>query len=327
MMGPDDIGERRQVNHTPTIAISIAAILFLIVAALSYRDFVRNSLEKEFAEKEARLMQRQGGYGNLTPAQQALQAQQAPQGQPVQGQVYMQNGIAVNAQGIPLSQQGGFQNQAPVGFQPPANVQYDAQGNPIAAAPAIPPGYQETGTLPVPNDPELENIRASLDQAREQSRLTEQRYNQLAGNVDSQAREAAAMAENASNTAAAGSTAITEELPDFLRNAVENPPGGNPEIEQRLDRMRQQVAAAPSLGKVTSYDKDWGIVTFNAGAGQGVKVSQRFAVRRGSDILGWIKVDEVQDDQSIAVLVTKNRESDTAAKPEVGDDLIDFELF
>lgn len=309
------------MNHTPTIALSIAAILFLIVGALSYRDFVRSSLEKEFAEKEARLMQRQGGYGNVAPGQ------QVPQGQPVQGQVYMQNGIAVNAQGIPLNQQGGFQNQAPVGFQPPANIQYDAQGNPLAAAPVIPPGYQETGTLPVPNDPELANIRASLDQAREQSRLTEQRYNQLSGNVDSQAREAAAMAENAANTAAAGSTAITEELPDFLRDAVENPPGGNPEIEARLGRMRQQVVAAPSLGKVTSYDKDWGIVTFNAGAGQGVKVEQRFAVRRGSEILGWIKVDEVQDDQSIAVLVTKNRESDTAAKPEVGDDLIDFELF
>lgn len=315
MMGPDDIGERRQVNHTPTIAISIAAILFLIVAALSYRDFVRNSLEKEFAEKEARLMQRQGGYGNVAPAQQAPQ-----NGQAMQGQVYMQNGIAVDARGIPVNQQGGFQPS-------PQNTQYDAQGNPLAAAPAIPPGYQETGTLPVPNDPELANIRASLDQAREQTRLTEQRYNQLSGNVDSQAREAAAMAENTANTAAAGSTAITEELPDFLRNALENPPGGNPEVEQRLDRMRQQVAAAPSLGKVTSYDKDWGIVIFNAGAGQGVKVSQRFAVRRGSDILGWIKVDEVQDDQSIAVLVTKNRESDTAAKPEVGDDLIDFELF
>jgi hypothetical protein len=27
------------------------------------------------------------------------------------------------------------------------------------------------------------------------------------------------------------------------------------------------------------------------------------------------------------VLVTKNRDSDTALKPDVGDDLIDFELF
>jgi len=316
-MGPDDIGERRQVNHTPTIALSIAAILLLIVGALSYRDFVRTSLEKEFAEKEARLMQRQGYYGNLTPGQ-----QQPMQGVPAQ-QTYMQNGVVVDAQGRPVNPQGTVPVRAPVGFQP-SNVQYDAGGNPIAAAPAMPPGYQESGTLPLPNDPELNNIRASLDRAREQSQLTEQRYNQLAGNVNTQAREAAAIATDQTT---AGSTAITSELPDFLRDAVENPPGGNPEIEERLNRMRTQVAAAPSLGKVTSYDKDWGVVTFDAGTGQGVKVDQRFAVRRGSDILGWIKVDEVQDDQSIAVLVTKNRESDTSSKPEIGDDLIDFELF
>jgi len=318
-MGPDDIGERRQVNHTPTIALSIAAILLLIVGALSYRDFVRTSLEKEFAEKEARLMQRQGYYGNLTPGQ-----QQPMQGVPAQ-QTYMQNGVVVDAQGRPVNPQGAVPAQAAVGFQP-SNVQYDAGGNPIAAAPAMPPGYQESGTLPLPlpNDPELNNIRASLDRAREQSQLTEQRYNQLAGNVNTQAREAAAIAKDQTT---AGSTEITSELPDFLRDAVENPPGGNPEIEARLNRMRTQVAAAPSLGKVTSYDKDWGVVTFDAGTGQGVKVDQRFAVRRGSDILGWIKVDEVQDDQSIAVLVTKNRESDTSSKPEVGDDLIDFELF
>lgn len=307
------------MNHTPTIALSIAAILLLIVGALSYRDFLRTNFEKEFAEKEARLMQRQG-YASLP------QMTQLPQG--AQGQVYLQNGVPVNAQGIPLNQQGAYPAQAPVGFQPPAqNVAYDAQGNPIASAPAIPPGYQEAGNLPLPNDPELENIRASLDQAREQSRLTEQRYNQLAGNVDSEAREAAAMAANATNAAGTGSTAITEELPDFLREAVENPPGGNPDVEARLERMRQQVAAAPSLGKVTSYNKDWGVVTFDAGVGQGVKVAQRFAVRRGSDILGWIKVDEVQENQSIAILVTKNRDSDTSIKPEVGDDLIDFELF
>ena len=57
-----------------------------------------------------------------------------------------------------------------------------------------------------------------------------------------------------------------------------------------------------------------------------MRKDQRFAVRRGADILGWIKVDEVQENQSIAVLVT-NRDNETVQKPEVGDDLIDFELF
>ena len=217
--------------------------------------------------------------------------------------------------------------------QPTGTILYDAQGNPVfvpgatAGGGTYPQaaGQQAEATLPAPEDPEIGRMQASLDQAREQGRLTDQRYNQLAGGTDPVASEAAAIAGAGIGTS--GNAQITAELPDFLRNAVENPPGGNPEVEAQLDRVRAQVTSAPSLGKVTSYDKDWGIVTFNAGAVQGVKKDQRFAVRRGSDILGWVKVDQVEEGQSIAVLVTKNRDSDTAVKPDVGDDLIDFELF
>ncbi|MEQ1841821.1 MAG: hypothetical protein ABL994_15560, partial [Verrucomicrobiales bacterium] len=179
-------------------------------------------------------------------------------------------------------------------------------------------------TLPVPNDPQIDNIRQTLDQAREQGRKTEERYNELAGNAN---QAPAAVTPTGATPAPQAETQISAELPDFLREAVQAPPGGNPEVEARLQKMRDQVRSAPSLAKVTSYNKDWGIVTFNAGTGQGVKVDQRFAVRRGSEILGWIKVDQVDVDQSIAVLVTKNRDSDTSVKPDVGDDLIDFELF
>ena len=213
-------------------------------------------------------------------------------------------------------------------------VLYDAQGNPVyltglppSAAPAAAPlpnaaVQQAESTLPTPEDPDIARYQQSLEQARQQGQLTDQRFNQLAGGADP-----VAPATPAATPGATGSAEITAELPAFLREAVNNPPGGNPEMDARLDRMRSQVLAAASLGKVTSYDKDWGIVTFNAGAAQGVKKDQRFAVRRGSEVLGWVKVDQVEEDQSIAVLVTKNRESDTAVKPDVGDDLIDFELF
>ncbi len=276
MMGPDEYGERRQVSHMPAIALSIAALLLLIVAALSYRDYVRSGFEKEFAEKEARLMQRQGYYDSVAPGQSIV-----PNPGPVQAQT-------------PFPPAGSIQSITPEPSQPL-----------VAGSP-----YESS--MPLPNDPDLEKMRQSLEQAREQSRRTEERYNNLAV-----AEGAAVQAE----------TEITAKLPEFLREAVENPPGGNPEVEARLQKMRDTVSAAPSLAKVTSYNKDWGIVTFNAGAGQGVKVDQRFAVRRGSEVLGWVKVDQVEEGQSIAVLVTKNRDSDTSAKPEVGDDLIDFELF
>jgi hypothetical protein len=307
MIGPDDFGDRRSANHTPTIALSIAAVLLLVVGAMSYRESVRSSLEKEYAEKEARLMQRQG----LAPLPAAPPAA-AP--------------AAATAQGVATG-----------------TVLYDAQGNPVyltglppaaAQAPVAPVApvpdaltsaalQQAETTLPTPEDPDIARFQQSLDQARQQGQLTDQRFNQIAGG----AAPAAASVPGTNSDTGAGTSAISAELPDFLRDAVNNPPGGSPEMDARLDRMRSQILAAASLGKVTSYDKDWGIVTFNAGAAQGVKKDQRFAVRRGSEVLGWVKVDQVEEDQSIAVLVTKNRESDTALKPDVGDDLIDFELF
>ena len=307
MIGPDDFGDRRSANHTPTIALSIAAVLLLVVGAMSYRESVRSSLEKEYAEKEARLMQRQG----LAPLPAA-----PPAAVPA----------AATAQGVATG-----------------TVLYDAQGNPVYLT-GLPPGaaqapvapvapvpdavtsaalQQAEATLPTPEDPDIARFQQSLDQARQQGQLTDQRFNQIAGG----AAPAAASVPGTNSDTGAGTSAISAELPEFLRDAVNNPPGGSPEMDARLDRMRSQILAAASLGKVTSYDKDWGIVTFNAGAAQGVKKDQRFAVRRGSEVLGWVKVDQVEEDQSIAVLVTKNRESDTALKPDVGDDLIDFELF
>lgn len=292
-MDHEDLGERRQVNHTPTIALGIAALLLLIVGAMSYRDFVRTSYEKEYAEKERQLLARHG-YAVApftTNGQQAIQGQ-APHYQSPPGKAQPQQG----AQQVPA--------QAPQ----PAAV------NPALAQNAA--EMQIESALPAPVDPELDSIRSSLEQVREQSRRTEEQFRDITGG-------------NVGGTVDAGVQAaaeITEELPDFLREAVENPPGGNPAVEERLDRMRNQVIQAPSLARVTSFDSDWGIVTFDAGMSQNVKKDQRFAVRRGADILGWIKVDEVQQNQSIAVLVT-NRDDETVQKPAVGDDLIDFELF
>lgn len=302
MIGPDDFGDRRSANHTPTIALSIAAVLLLVVGAMSYRESVRSTLEKEYAEKEARLMQRQG----LAPLPAAPAAPA-----PVAGAAPAATGtVLYDAQGNPVYLTG----------LPPA-----AAAAPVAPAPAPVASAAQVEaetTLPAPEDPDIARFQQSLEQARQQGQATDQRFNQLAGN--------AATAPEAAPAAPAGTTGsaeITSELPDFLRDAVNNPPGGSPEMDARLDRMRSQILAAASLGKVTSYDKDWGIVTFNAGAAQGVKKDQRFAVRRGSEVLGWVKVDQVDEDQAIAVLVTKNRDSDTAVKPDVGDDLIDFELF
>ncbi len=137
-------------------------------------------------------------------------------------------------------------------------------------------------------------MQQSLDQARQQGAATEQRFNQLAGSGDPLAAEAGAISAAGANAPGRGGQCHDHfRIARFPPRCRGESPGGNPEIEARLARVRSQVTSAPSLGKVTGYDKDWGIVTFNAGAGQGVKVDQRFAVRRGSEILGWVKVNEV----------------------------------
>ena len=296
MMAPEEIGEKKSVNHTPTIALTVAAVLLLIVGALSYRDYVRNSLEKEYAEKERMMMARHGYAVQPTPGQQVPPQQQAD--------VQFQNNYVPAQPGQPGQQMPVQQNQVNPGVN-----------NAMIAQQAANMGVENS--LPQAADPEIQAISSSLQQIREQSERTEQQYNDLVSGVDARVNQAVAAANEP----------ITSELPDFLREAVADPPGGNPSVQANMEKMRDKVRAAPSLARVTGYDRDWGIVTFNAGAGQGVKKDQRFAVRRGDIILGWVKVDEVQATSSIAVLVTRNKNIDTAEKPAAGDDLINFELF
>ena len=314
MMGTEDMGERRQVNHTPAIALGAAAFLLLLVGALSYRDFVKTSYEKEYAEKERELMMRHGYVPY--PAGQNLTYNQAPApgtqnaGVPTPG---------ANAQVTP----GAVAGQNPqnrVGFQGATNQNPVAPDpNQVAAANAI-----ET-SLPAPSDPELQSIRNSLDQVRQQSQRTEEQYQKITGEVNRVALDSEKKASTELSQEGIGD--LSEELPEFLREATANPPGGNPSVQERLSRVREQVLREPSIAQVTNYNKEWGVVTFNAGSTQNVRKNQRFAIRRGGDILGWIKVDQVEANQSIGIMVTKNAESDTAIKPDVGDDLINFELF
>jgi len=305
MVDIDDLGERRPSNHTPTIALGVAGFLLLVVGALTYSDYVEGKYRREYDQKERDLLMRHG-YVPYPAGQQPV-----AQGQP----------MTYNRAPDPRAEGGGSPNgQSSVGFQQPASASggdgsQSAGGNGSQLARSADELGVES-SLPEPADPEIESIRTSLDEVREQARRTEERYQAITGDVDRRAREAKTDTD-----------AISSELPEFLREAVANPPGGNPSVQARLERLREQVRKAPSLAQVTSYNNDWGIVTFNAGAAQNVKKEQRFAVRRGSEILGWVRVDEVQPNQSIAVLVTRNRDSDTALKPEPGDDLIDFELF
>jgi len=288
MMGDDDLGERRTANHTPTVALGLAAVLLLVVGAMSYRDFIRNKYEKDYAEKEQRLLMRHG-YPEVDPAT-----------------------------GLPT---GAYASgPAPVGT--PAQTQ--AEAAPATSDPRL--VARSAATLQVeqglPRDPELDSIRSSLDQAQQLAQRTQEQYRDITGNVDT-------LANQPRPSILPEDYDVTEELPAFLREAMENPPGDLDDLgpPPSLEAERARIAQAPAIGKVINYDSEWGIVTFSAGRNNQVQAGTRFAVRRGNEIVGWVRVDEVLEDQSIAFMVTRNRESDLAKKPEPGDDLIAFELF
>ncbi len=299
------MGERRQVNHTPAIALGIAAVLLLIVGAMSYSDYVESEFEKEYKEKERQLLLRNG-----------YQVAPIPNMQNQLQQPYPQNGRYPQQ---PQQQVANQVPQQPLQQQAPVNQQL-AQNNAGLAQNAA--NLNVESALPIPNDPEIDAIRNSLDQVRKQEEQTEQRYRDLSDGVD-------ILVENAKNQLdnTGGIGDLSTDLPNFLRNAVENPPGGNPEIEAEMARMRERVTRAPTLAQVTSVDMKFGFVTFNAGVSQQVAVEQRYAIRRSGEIVGWVRVEEVHPNEAIAKLESEHDESTTSVRPAVGDDLIPFEAF
>lgn len=302
------MGERRQVNHTPAIALGIAAVLLLIVGAMSYSDYVESEFEEEYKEKERQLLLRNG-----------YQVAPIPNMQNQLQQPYPQNGLYPQQPQQPQQQVANQVPQQPLQQQAPVNQQL-AQNNGGLAQNAA--NLNVESALPIPNDPEIDAIRNSLDQVRKQEEQTEQRYRDLSDGVD-------ILAENAKNQLdnTGGIGDLSTDLPNFLRNAVENPPGGNPEIEAEMARMRERVTRAPTLAQVTSVDMKFGFVTFNAGVSQQVAVEQRYAIRRSGEIVGWVRVEEVHPNEAIAKLESEHDESTTSVRPAVGDDLIPFEAF
>ena len=62
-----------------------------------------------------------------------------------------------------------------------------------------------------------------------------------------------------------------------------------------LTSWQRKVLAAPAIGKVKGYNKDWGIVDIEAGANRKVEKGMIFAIRRGNSVIGKVKISQVED--------------------------------
>ncbi len=196
-----------------------------------------------------------------------------------------------------------------------------AQGR-LATAPTGP----SPGPAVPPPDPEIEKLRRELEAMRQRQEETNRKVQQ--------ALETSTVAggsfgpEDPVSPPPRPPDFDDEGIPDYLRDSVSAPPGGMSEAaRQRQSALEQRVLGAPSLAEVTSFDPEWGFVTFNAGRSQGVTEDSRFSIRRGAELLGIVKVSQVFESESIATIVTKNLQYDGALKPRAGDEIIAWEPF
>ena len=176
---------------------------------------------------------------------------------------------------------------------------------------------------PPPPDPEYEKLRRQLEEMRQRTEENSRKVKQLSeGGARTSPPELFAVPKAPGNR-------DDEDLPGYVRDSVSAPPGGklSPEAERRLADLRQKVRNAPSIGSVVSYNLDWNFVTIDAGTENGIKVDDRYSVRRGSEVLGIVKVRQVFPTEAIAGVVTKNVEFDGALKPQAGDEIIAFDPF
>lgn len=90
--------------------------------------------------------------------------------------------------------------------------------------------------------------------------------------------------------------------------------------EPELTPMQRKVKNAGSIGVVEHYDSEWAFVVIGAGTEAGLKVGDRFAVRRNYYLICSVEVSEVKQGQTIANLVSGTLEP--GMEVQAGDEII-----
>jgi hypothetical protein len=107
-----------------------------------------------------------------------------------------------------------------------------------------------------------------------------------------------------------------------IPGAMTLPSGMNPSniAPPPMSPRQRMISAAPVLAKVTEYQREFGFVVINAGTKRKLEKDMTFAIRRGSAIIGRIKVTEVSDEGSVADLPVGSVPPGVSI--EVGDEVI-----
>jgi len=289
-----------------SLALIIAAIVLLIVGAKSYNDYLRGKYEKEFG------------------------------GGPNQAEGQLDPGAAERAAAVaelpPAKTRGTDTGPGSESRQLPPMPSLAAENT--APAAATPPKASE--------DPRIRQYKESLETMRRENELYRQQLEQDRAGTGA---ELGAIDPNgagrsipppspppsdpglpSSAVAAASGTSAPGDGPPMPLSTPPAPP--KPEaVEQDVSEMAERIRREAAIAKVIEYDADWAFLVLDGGADRGIETEMRFAVRRGGEILGWVKITEVEQDRAVAHLMSENKNSKTTRKPERGDDIIAFNLF
>ncbi len=283
------------------IALIVAGLVLVVVGGNSYSNYLKAQYERE--------------YGVLEKHRKPVAANPAG---PVTG---VSQPVAANTVASTLD---------PVGSLP---AMEQGQGTPAASA-GQPPATQAQAayrtdssvrgqaSAPVPvADPEIARLQERLRAVEQESMLYQQKMKQsLGGGAAPVANpsESASLREvmNQEGGAAGASPAL------FPQGA--SAAGGQAGARSEFER---QIVNAPVAGKVVTFNPDWGFVEFDASKNSNIAAGTKFAVRRGTSIVGYVKVKEVNDKTVIAELTSNNKFSETARKPKPGDDIIAWSFF
>lgn len=291
-----------KINTASMIALVVAGLVLVAVGGKSYSDYLRAQYEKE--------------YGVLDQHQAGAKESPAP-GAPVSGGAdVLTSTLDPGSAQLPPTGSSAYRTDA----LPPAQGQVNPpnqRGNPLPnrGAPLPPAG----STAP---DPDLAKLQARLKALEQESALYQKKFEQVRSgggappSIQEQSTESGSLREVMAREANGASPALF-------------PKEGGVTAAQRGAKAEyeRQISVAPMVGKVVEFNAKWGFVQIDAGKNRNIKPGTKLAVRRGALIVGYVKVDEVNDESAIAELTSRNEFSETALKPKPGDDLINWPLF
>lgn len=272
------------------LVLVVAAVALGFFAVKSYFDFQVTKLKHEYENKggqQASAEQANVGTAGVIPPPPGVGAAPAPS---VAGAV------------APV-----LTAPAPA---PAAGGQASTVIPPAPAASLTPPPTSLQGAV---DNSDVAKIQAELDALRREKALIDERASKGAGGD--------------SSGGAAATTATADPTPPAAPPGTLGGAAPLPSDDPKVKALRQQIVNASSIGKVAAYHKEFDRVTIVGGAERNIQVDDTFAVRRGYEIMGYLKVEEVEQGSSHAKLTSKNAGSETARKPQPGDDVIKWPLF